>query len=139
MSVLATLVGAAAKVILERLAANLGNRVARARPQIDVEHALGQHCRDVLNWCAQLDPVDSASPGDLEADTVPLDLYSEPRRFHGGTDRVSSVTEDDLLRDTAHYLLLGNPGSGKTTTMKRLARRILTKPPRCKGDVYQFP
>ncbi len=111
----------------------------RTAPQIDVEHALNQHLREVLNWSARLDAVDSAAGGDLETDTVPLDLTSEPRRFQGATGPARMLTEDDLLAEPAHYLLLGNPGSGKTTTLKRLARRLFTMSPQHQGDVYQFP
>jgi DNA polymerase III delta prime subunit len=139
MSLFETIVGAATKVILDRLAARFGAQAMRARPQIDVEHALSQHLREVLNWSARLDPVDSADDGDLETDTVPLELSSEPRRFQGTSGLAPTLHEDDLLVGTRHYLLLGNPGSGKTTTLKRLARRLLTTPPQHQGDVYQFP
>jgi DNA polymerase III delta prime subunit len=97
------------------------------------------HLEEVVAWSEQVQFFGMNSPASIQSATIALDIYAEPRRFRALTEQQEIRTERDLLTGPNHYLLLGEPGSGKTTTLKRLARSLLTEPPESGEDVYEFP
>jgi predicted NACHT family NTPase len=75
---------------------------------------------------------------DTEAATIPLRLSVEPRQFRS-RDAQEQRTELDLLRDDRNYVLLGAPGAGKTTTLKRITQTLLLRDSVGDDDSYEFP
>src|SRR6266513_2314267 len=61
------------------------------------------------------------------------------RRFHKPQRASRRKTENYILMGSGNYLLLGDPGAGKTTTLKRIARTLLLKRPIAKSDCAQYP
>lgn len=105
----------------------------------EISEGIEKHLVEVGNWNNQIQFLGMSNPRGLDKLTVSLDMQTEARRFKGKTQQNKAKTEKDLLADAEHYVLLGEPGSGKTTTLKRLSRILLTKPPRSKKDIYQYP
>ena len=97
-----------------------------------------RHLREVLAWSERIQFYGMARSRDVETSTVPLRLSNEPRRFRS-VRRVETTTELELLSDASNYVVLGDPGAGKTTTLKRLARRLLLEQPDSANDAYQIP
>lgn len=87
---------------------------------IAVEH----HCRAVERWSGQLQLYGMASPVTVDEATIPLRV-SIPRRFGGMAVGEAHRLDASLLADHRNYLLIGDPGAGKTTTLKRLVRLTL--------------
>ena len=103
-----------------------------------ISTAIENHLIEVVNW-ATVDQVFGVSrPQGIDEYTIALDLSIEPRRFKS-PDGAESKHENDILNDPTNCLLLGEPGSGKTTTLKRLALTMLRKPPESEQDIYQYP
>jgi len=100
---------------------------------------LDQHLKFISSWSAQIQHHGMATPLWTDESTVALDLAFGARRFRPHKSQVASFHEDALLNDVKHYVMLGDPGSGKTTTIKRLARRLLYLPPTSSADIFQFP
>ena len=103
-----------------------------AVPKID------RHLREALRWSQRIQFYGMSKAEETDAATIPLRMNVEPRRF-----RSPSVgeyrSEIDLLGDDRNYFLLGDPGAGKTTTLKRLVQRLLLDQPSVLTDIYQFP
>lgn len=54
--------------------------------------------------------------------SIQLDIINQDRRFTNLKSR-KNVTESDILSNLTNYILLGDVGSGKTTTLKRLVKK----------------
>ena len=132
----------------------------------DLEKALDSHLRLVRNWSDEISFADLKSPKALEAVYIPLDTYLSPLRYrvspsepikvvpleeaisatlrqHGHrNDTVGSSTSGDVPKVGAtvarHLVILGQPGAGKTTSMKSLCRRMLLDTKFLAGTI-EFP
>ncbi|MCA1706862.1 MAG: NACHT domain-containing protein [Actinobacteria bacterium] len=113
---------------------------ARARRIIArVDDALARHLRFVDSWSARFQIKDMSHPADVDEATIPLGFTDVPRRFRPSQSTGAFLTEEDLLEQGTNYLLLGDPGAGKTTTVRRLARKVLTKAAASSGDIWLYP
>ncbi len=123
----------------------------------DLEAALDHHLRSTKNWCSEVSFADLRSSKATDQAFVALDVLLHPRRY-----RISAAETGDVLpleeaiartidesrlsrnqssQDAAqgrHLVILGQPGAGKTTSMKHLCRRVLTDDTFL-ADVLQFP
>jgi predicted NACHT family NTPase len=105
----------------------------------DVSEAVDRHITEVMNWANTFQFVGMGLPKLTDTGTIPLDFYTEARRFQSKSDNCSKIGEKELLSDTNHYLLLGEPGSGKTTTMRRISLALLREPASGEETIIQFP
>lgn len=104
-----------------------------------LEQAIQQHLLFVGNWSAR-DHFYGISHGrDVDTETVGLTLTETPRRFRRSGTHARLYDETDILVAPSNTLLLGDPGAGKTTTIKRLCRRLLLDEPVDPADTTQFP
>ncbi|HWM95241.1 MAG TPA: hypothetical protein VN493_31090 [Thermoanaerobaculia bacterium] len=97
--------------------------------QDELYESIQLHLVEALNWSqtVQFDGMTQAEETDDR--TISLALDTIPRRFQGKVDGFSEkIHESVLLEERKHFVLLGSPGSGKTTTLKRLARTLLLQP-----------
>lgn len=72
---------------------------------------------------------------DNQASTVELSFTSIPRRFGS---RGHLLEELDVLTADQHMAVLGDPGAGKTTTLRRLAQHVTQEPEKAAGDDLRF-
>jgi NACHT domain len=115
----------------------------RARPDRELQdklaEGLAQHLRYVNAVASRVQIFGMTAPEDTARSTVALDMRDLPRRFRGGHAAGAQLREADLLADGGNVAVLGDPGAGKTTTIKRLAQRMLTEPPATDQDIWAFP
>jgi len=94
----------------------------------NLEACLAHHLRFVKNWSEEVSFYDLKKAKNTEDVYVPLDLFVYPRR--------SRISEDEEIhalpltkalngRELHHIVILGQPGAGKTTTMKHVCREVL--------------
>src|ERR1017187_2936158 len=93
-----------------------------------LEAALQHHIREVKNWSGEISFSDLKSAKRTAEVFVPLDLMLQPRRLRIDSKEQSEIQPlEQVLADTnAHIIILGQPGAGKTTSMKHLCHRLMT-------------
>jgi DNA polymerase III delta prime subunit len=125
-----------AERVAERVADKATDDVKRTEPSVAVlqaalSRAIAQQMVQADSWSVQVQFYGMSRPESTETGTVGLGLAEIPRRFRSsdtGVELPETLDEREVLRDRGHYLLLGDPGAGKTTTIKRLVRMLLNEP-----------
>lgn len=120
------------KVILARM--SLNKQIIES-----ISISLISHLREVKSWSARIDLYGMGKAQYTADSTIALDMIVAPRKFLNHMKQCKKVDEMYLLEDNENYLLLGSPGSGKTTTLKRLAHLVLSMTPPSSQDVWQYP
>ena len=93
-----------------------------------IEKAITFHLRGLKNWAAEISFADLRAAKNTVDAHVPLDVFLQPRRLRTTTEQELGLRplEEVITESTAdHLILLGQPGAGKTTSMKWLCWRIL--------------
>jgi len=88
---------------------------------------LHQHCLFVTEWAASISFRDIAEAKSLSSVYIKLDAYLLPVNSHFEIkERENKVRlEDEVLNGDQHCVILGQPGAGKTTSMKHLCSLVL--------------
>lgn len=133
MALLEALTLEVAKALLSRLPKSKASQT-----EATLQLALKTHLLEVENWSATHQIPSLPSPMSVDSSAVPLRFETIPRKFRLGNEVPKIFSESDLLCAEANLVLLGPPGSGKTTTMKRLCRQLLHSPPE-RQDFSQYP
>lgn len=104
----------------------------------DIEYAISSHLKECNNWARQITFFGMSTPIDVDCNTIPLHLQTTPRRFRRINSSSCVRNESFLIEDRESFLLLGDPGAGKTTTIKRLFTSLLRES-RSDKDSYSCP
>lgn len=116
------------------------SKLVRSSPLAEpLDRCLERHLTEVSNWSSRIQFLGMSTPEQTDHSTVSLDLSTEPRKFRSTISPLRQFSEESLLADSNNYILLGDPGAGKTTTLKRLARKLFLEEPSSDEDIYQYP
>lgn len=89
-----------------------------------VNTTLARHVEVVEKWAAEL-PYSELSSRELHNSYVDLDLNVSPYRVRGRADGDRTFKVSDLAARADNIVLLGDPGAGKTTSLKTIASEVL--------------
>jgi hypothetical protein len=94
---------------------------------LDVEQALFEHIREVKNWSGEVTFKDLKAAKNINDIYVDLDFYVFPRRNRfDNSEAIEKVPLNKLFEIApSHVAILGQPGAGKTTSMKHFCRSVM--------------
>lgn len=89
-----------------------------------VRVGIAAHAAKIDLWSGNIQVFGMAAPHEVDTATISLNFSLVPRKFRSpGVDSIE-VSESDIIQTGKSYVILGQPGAGKTTTMKRLVREL---------------
>jgi len=94
-------------------------------PKANFEKNLRSHLSEIANWAGQISFHPMVNTLDAGHTTIPLTLTNVPRRYRKPNQKISTFGEDEILNRNVSTLIVGDPGSGKTTTVKRICHNLL--------------
>lgn len=92
----------------------------------DIETSITAHLQSVKNWAEEITFLDTKKSKVTNNVYVDLDLYIYPRRVRMFEDEEIEIKPFNHIinNEEDHILLLGQPGSGKTTSMKYVCNQL---------------
>lgn len=106
--------------------------------QVEIEPKLASSIAGALNWSRAIQFFGMSSAVETSEVSIELMISTSPRKFSSVKNADRIITEKDLLSRNENIILLGQPGSGKTTTLKRLTNHLIVEPSDC-TDSYHYP
>lgn len=94
--------------------------------EVDIIDSLNQHITSVKNWSSEINFKDLQKSKKTYSVYIPLNLYITPIRLRFDLDeKLIQVPILDIFKNTdSHVVILGQPGAGKTTSMKYICQSI---------------
>lgn len=93
----------------------------------EAQASVASHLSLISDWSSSISFKDLRKEREFTSSYVDLDTYLMPRNSHVDK-RESSQTRQlisTITDETKHVVVLGTPGAGKTTSMKKLCRSVL--------------
>ena len=135
--VISSVLGAFSSFILKQLENRFKNIFSTNKSQKDILDSISSHIKEISNWSTFISSLDTGKSIYTDASTIKLHVNTLPRKYR--SEYGSNVDETAFIKDNNNYVILGDPGAGKTTTVKRLIRHLLFKAPLDDSDNYNFP
>lgn len=102
------------------------------------ESLLSNHFNELYNWCKELEFIGlSGKPISTIIKTIQLNYKYSHNRKSFEDETVSSIKEDDFVFINGNVIIEGDPGSGKTTTLKRLLYKFFFD--RTIENIFNYP
>lgn len=118
---------------LDRVLSRLNNIVGTDKSRYiitksNIEEAIVFHSKQIENWSSEIGFKDLENPKSLLKTYINLDLFLTPRR-QIITEGVEKKTKVNTLikKDNRNLIILGQPGAGKTTSVKHICQTLLHK------------
>lgn len=92
------------------------------------------HLIEIAKWASDVPTFIYNNPKETRTSTIPLSISSGFRKIGG---QINRLTEEDIIKINKNVILVGDPGSGKTTTVKRLITNYFFTPN--ESNPYSYP
>jgi NACHT domain len=115
------------EVALEKSAASISKLLNKSEKEMlstseNLRANLSIYIKKCLKFSENISVFRHRDELDLENHSIQLTFRNQDRRFYSiNSEKI--LEEVDLLKEKNHQILLGDPGAGKTTTLKRLVNR----------------
>lgn len=84
------------------------------------EDKIVSHFNELYNWSQEIEYVGLSQPISVLKNTIGLTFYFSVSREDRRMQNDNTYEEKDILKNKENIVIEGDPGSGKTTTLKRL-------------------
>lgn len=95
----------------------------------DVGNSINRHLQKINIWSGEISFKDNLKPKDILTTYIPLKYFLTPRRTAYNNELNKPIRKEiSKIFETnhRHVIILGQPGAGKTTTMKYICHKLLT-------------
>lgn len=92
-----------------------------------VQAAIQQHHQEILRWVSGVTAGAYPHSRRTQEVTIDLDLQLTPRKLQLDFPGRTELKVSDLISFSGNIALLGDPGAGKTTSIKQLAQNLLAR------------
>lgn len=117
---------------------DLAKKIGQVLREVDTTR-FGRQIADAAAWAGVTQVQGMPAPLDTGSATVALDMATVQRRFRSSDDPGTVITERQLVSSSDSFLVLGEPGSGKTTALKRLTLSMFDDIPTDPEAELAFP
>lgn len=102
---------------------NLGKLISKEK---DIQDSLIEHVQKTKNWSSEITFKDLKASKDLQQTYIELDMYVYPRNIRMyENENIQTIPLNKIFTSSKnHFAILGQPGAGKTTSMKYLCQSI---------------
>lgn len=106
----------------------------------DIENSIDIHLKSVKNWSGEVSFSDLKKAKRTSDIFIELDLFVYPRHIRiSPYEEIQSIPLLQIFEDSnEHFILLGHPGAGKTTSMKYLCQSLFYNE-EFQSDRFSFP
>lgn len=132
MSLTESIISSIAKKIVDEISEKFESSIFVSK--IQANRNLELRFRQISNWSSKIELYDLGKGLETLKYTLSLSLTDSPKRL-AKIGKKSSVSSDALIYLESNILLLGDPGSGKTTTLKRICQQMLSELERKENDL----
>ncbi|MCG8685425.1 MAG: hypothetical protein MI892_11155, partial [Desulfobacterales bacterium] len=109
-------------------------------PEKGLSESISFHIQFVDTWSSEISFSDLRQNKKIHNIYVPLDIFLYPSRIRiERSERPNTIEIDNLFNsENTHFIISGQPGAGKTTSMKYLCHRIIHDES-FYPDLFNFP
>ncbi len=133
----ALIIKSTAKPIIQGIFSLLKDSLNKGQSHKEIEFNIENHITEVINWSMNVQFYGMHQSKDTDECTIDLN-FGIPRKFR--SDTYNEIKKEiELLSLPENLLILGDPGAGKTTTLKRLSRYLFLTEPVSKEEIVKFP
>jgi len=106
----------------------------------DCIECIGQHIQQNIKWASNISFRDAMKAKNISDVFIDLDLYITPLKLRvEPKDNIPKIPISEILCSTnKHIILLGQPGAGKTTSVKKLFLELIAREHES-YEVFSFP
>lgn len=108
----------------------------------NVKNRLEDHIIWAEGWSRHIQMFGMTRAVPVEQKSITLSISDRPRKFSNpdtNTENKDILTENDIIEKASNYIILGDPGCGKTTLCKRLTRNFILSEPRQPVECIEAP
>lgn len=127
MAILETIVGGTIEYFVGKTLDKAGDAFAKYRKdrilgfeEKDLPKIFSNHYKEVINWSSDIPFIGLNKQKKVANSTIELSISTKISKYDKSRKTTDVYSEIEILNSESNSLILGKPGAGKTTTVKRL-------------------